>query len=99
VPIFLVMAVLAVLSSAQTTDHQPPWLSHERGGQDLDPHFAPTNALFSRDRFCYIPGPNQILVRGGKVTWDKQAIESCDIIKNSGTYYYFYRALALDTRR
>lgn len=70
-----------------------------RGSRDLSPAEALTNHLPSQGEFIHILGPNPILRRGGTGAWDEMVIESCDILKNFGTYYYYYHARPLDAKR
>lgn len=40
--------------------------------------------------FIQIPGPNPVLVRGPKGSWDSYKIEAGDIFKDHDTYYLYY---------
>ena len=46
-------------------------------------------SILSR-QFIQIPGPNPIVVVGGKGNWDERCIESSDILKDQETYYLYY---------
>lgn len=54
------------------------------------------NALVSPRPFLHIPGPNPIISRGAKGSWDEYYIEAGDVFKDSQTYYFYYHATALD---
>src|SRR5260370_785534 len=57
------------------------------------------NVLLSPQPFLHIPGPNPIISRGAKGSWDDNYIEAGDVIKDSETYYFYYHATALDLQR
>jgi hypothetical protein len=50
------------------------------------------NDLLEPSRFIQIPGPNPILLPGGKGAWDDGVIEAADAFKDLGTYYLYYHA-------
>ena len=54
---------------------------------------APGNPLLSARPFLQIPGPNPIISRGPKGSWDEYYIEAGDITKDYETYYFFYHPL------
>src|SRR5579859_2399645 len=60
---------------------------------------APANAFLSPMPFLHIPGPNPIISRGAKGSWDEYYIEAGDVIKDAETYYFYYHATAVDLRR
>jgi hypothetical protein len=93
------IAIVCTLCLGQTAHKEPQWLSPERGSRDLNPAEASTNSLLSEGQFFHVPGPNPIIVRGGKDAWDEKKIESCDIIEDFGTYYYYYHAQPLNGQR
>jgi hypothetical protein len=70
-----------------------------RGSQSLDPKNAPINALVSKGSLLQIPGPNPVIVRGAKGTWDELELESARVFKDSGTYYWYYHARPIDKNR
>ena len=41
--------------------------------------------------FLHLPGPNPIISRGPKRRWDEYYTEAGDVIKDSETYYSYYR--------
>ena len=41
-------------------------------------------------RFIHLPGPNPLLTPGPLGSWDDGVIESCDVIKDHNTYYWYY---------
>jgi len=49
-------------------------------------------------KFIQIPGPNPILVTGGKDSWDEKWIECCDIFKDYNTYYLYYHGMPLNDK-
>ncbi len=51
------------------------------------------------DRLIQVPGPNPIIVRGDTGTWDESCIESCDVLKDEETYYFYYHGCPLDTEK
>ena len=60
---------------------------------------VPGNALLSPSPFLHIPGPNPIISRGPKGSWDEYYIEAGDIIKDFQTYYFYYHGTAVDLQR
>ena len=44
-------------------------------------------------KFLQIPGPNPLLVAGGKDTWDERLIECADVFKDQHTYYLYYHGM------
>lgn len=44
-------------------------------------------------KFLQIPGPNPLLVAGGKDSWDEKIIECCDVFKDQHTYYLYYHGV------
>ena len=60
------------------------------------PPAAPTNVLLSPRPFLHIPGPNPIILRGSKGSWDEAYIEAGDITEDYGTYYFFYHGAPKD---
>lgn len=49
-------------------------------------------------KFIQIPGPNPILMRGQRGTWDEKWIECCDVLKDDQTYYLYYHGEPLDVK-
>src|SRR5690349_1514593 len=49
---------------------------------------APSNAFPSPRPFLDIPGPNPIISRGAKGSWDEYYMEAGDVIKDAETYYF-----------
>ena len=49
-------------------------------------------------KFIQIPGPNPILRRGKKGSWDEKWIECCDVFKDYETYYLYYHGVPLDKK-
>jgi hypothetical protein len=64
--------------------------------QTIVPQQPEGNALLSLRPFLHIPGPNPIISRGAKGSWDEYYIEAGDVFKDSQTYYLYYHATALD---
>jgi hypothetical protein len=54
------------------------------------------DAFLERRPFLQIPGPNPIVVRGGKGAWDEDVIEACDVLKDFETYYFYYHGVPKD---
>ena len=54
------------------------------------------NALLAARPFLHISGPNPIITRGTKGTWDENYIEAGDIIKENTTYYFYYHGAPVD---
>jgi hypothetical protein len=54
------------------------------------------DAFMERRPFLQIPGPNPIIVRGGKGAWDEDVIEACDVLKDFETYYFYYHGVPKD---
>ncbi|MFH1968873.1 MAG: hypothetical protein ABIJ53_00985 [Verrucomicrobiota bacterium] len=44
-------------------------------------------------KFLQIPGPNPLLIAGGKDTWDERRIECGDVFKDQHTYYLYYHGM------
>jgi hypothetical protein len=57
------------------------------------------NAFLSPRPFVQIPGPNPIISRGPKGSWDEYYIEAGDIIKDYETYYFYYHGAPVDLQR
>jgi hypothetical protein len=77
------LSILTVTAPSQTTVQE-----HAHG-----------NALLSPRPFLHIPGPNPIISRGAKGTWDEYYIEAGDVIKDFESYYFYYHGVALDLQR
>src|SRR5205814_340239 len=60
---------------------------------------APDNALLSARPFLQIPGPNPIISRGPKGSWDEYYIEAGDITKDYETYYFYYHGAPVELDR
>lgn len=60
---------------------------------------SPGNALLSARPFLQIPGPNPIISRGPKGSWDEYYIEAGDVIKDYETYYFYYHGAPVDLQR
>lgn len=60
---------------------------------------SPGNALLSTRPFLQIPGPNPIISRGPKGSWDEYYIEAGDVIKDYETYYFYYHGAPVDLQR
>ncbi|MGC2657459.1 MAG: hypothetical protein WA324_05750, partial [Bryobacteraceae bacterium] len=54
------------------------------------------NALLAARPFLHISGPNPIITRGAKGTWDEDYIEAGDILKENATYYFYYHGAPVD---
>lgn len=54
------------------------------------------NTLLSTRTFLHIPGPNPIISRGAKGSWDDYYIEAGDVFKDSEDYYFYYHATTMD---
>ncbi len=48
-------------------------------------------------KFVHIPGPNPLLRPGARGSWDDGVIESCDVIKDHDTYYWYYHGTSSST--
>ena len=57
------------------------------------------NTLLAQRPFLQIPGPNPILMCGGKGAWDESVIEACDVVEDFDTYYLFYHGVAKGKER
>jgi len=57
------------------------------------------NDLLVGQAFIQIPGPNPILVRGGKGAWDEAMLEACDVFKDFETYYFYHHAIPVDLKK
>jgi hypothetical protein len=60
---------------------------------------ASTNALLERRPFIQIPGPDPIIIRGGKGAWDEGYIEAAEVLKDFETYYLYYHGAPVDMQR
>ncbi len=54
------------------------------------------NALLTARPFLHISGPNPIITRGAKGTWDENYTEAGDILKENTTYYFYYHGAPVD---
>jgi hypothetical protein len=54
------------------------------------------NPLLNVRPFLHISGPNPIISRGDKGTWDEKYIEAGDIFKEDTTYYFYYHGAPVD---
>lgn len=67
--------------------------------QMTGPEHAPGNAMLSPRPFLQIPGPNPIISRGPKGSWDEYYIEAGDVMKEYETYYFYYHGAPRDLQR
>jgi hypothetical protein len=93
-----VVAILTTLSLGWPVPAVPALNMDVRGSRNLKVDEACSNHLISQGQLIHIPGPDPAIVTGGPGAWDESVIESCDVVKDGGKYYWYYHGVPKDQK-